>query len=392
MKDPAPQRPAVRILAACVLTASVAAQPAADPNCGRALGNGTPAPGRSLTQGGFAPCSRRGRLLGIVHTSMYERVGPPAPPWRVVGTQFQAARCGARELARTRAPTRRRAIQATRPYRSLVDLVPLRRSGLVDAPLIGRAGLRSLRHIQPTPRRPPGSGQHHLGGRHRLPPTANGLQPAWATRTGARRTPTTPANEPVKTSPDQIVDPNRWQPLLKPERQIVQKFPGPHWAWSSRSRWPRPPSSGPVEPPLLPFGENVYRKEGERDPPHQRRAVRPGWKCGFATYWGGRAGHRDAAPATGTCFAQFVSERDGHTLDQDVEVCVLRAWATRSMDSSNRGCGCASGSTITFGRSPPIHDLYSRKPVRAWPGALPRHVSASPRDLQTYIGTPPFAE
>jgi PAP2 superfamily len=123
----------------------------------------------------------------------------------------------------------------------------------------------------------------------------------------------TTAYAPVNT-PDRIVDPSRWQPLQLPNG-AVQRFSVPHWgqvrpfALSQGSQFRAPP------PPA--FGSDEHR--GEVDELLHFSASLDDRTKATAEYWSD--GPRSEQPPGHWCiFAQWVSKRDGNTLDEDVKL------------------------------------------------------------------------
>ncbi|OGF13299.1 MAG: hypothetical protein A2W00_00495 [Candidatus Eisenbacteria bacterium RBG_16_71_46] len=122
---------------------------------------------------------------------------------------------------------------------------------------------------------------------------------------------------PVNT-PDQINDPNRWQPLRFSDGLggfVVPGYVGPHWgnvipfALTSSSQFrPGPPASYPSGR-YKSQAEHVLHLNAHLD---DREKV-------IAEYWadGPRS---ELPPGHWTLFAEVVSDRDHHTFDQDVEL------------------------------------------------------------------------
>ncbi len=121
--------------------------------------------------------------------------------------------------------------------------------------------------------------------------------------------------------PDHINDPNRWQPLRFSDGQggfVVPGFVGPHWqnvvpfALESASQFrPGPPQRWPSLGYLAQSLEEIVFNATLND----RGKM-------IAEYWadGPRS---ELPPGHWTLFAEFVSRRDGHTFDQDVQMFFL---------------------------------------------------------------------
>jgi hypothetical protein len=114
--------------------------------------------------------------------------------------------------------------------------------------------------------------------------------------------------------PDHIVDPSRWQALRLPTGN-VQAFSVPHWgqvrpfALSSGSQFRAPP------PPA--FSSDEHR--GEVDELLHFSASLDDRTKAIAEYWSD--GPRSELPPGHWCiFAQWVSRRDGNSLDKDIKL------------------------------------------------------------------------
>jgi hypothetical protein len=198
---------------------------------------------------------------------------------------------------------------------------------------------------------------------------------------------------PVNT-PDQLNDPNRWQPLRVPNGQggyNVQKFLAPHW--------------GQVRPFGLASGSelrNVVAGMLKSYPDKhyvdqhsevlQISADLDGRKKTIAEYWADGPAS-ETPPGHWNLIAQYVSQRDSHDLDRDVKLyvvlnntlmdCAIAAWDVKRYYDTVRPI-----SAIRF--------LYAGKKVRAWggPGAGTRTIDGAtwhPYQPATFV-TPPFAE
>jgi hypothetical protein len=123
--------------------------------------------------------------------------------------------------------------------------------------------------------------------------------------------------QPVN-DPDHINDPNRWQPIRFSDGHggfVVPGYIGPFWglvtpfALSSSSQFQ------PGPPERYPHGEYIAQAEeilvinAHLD---DRQKM-------IAEYWADGP-HSELPPGHWTLFAEFVSRRDGHTFDQDVEM------------------------------------------------------------------------
>ena len=187
---------------------------------------------------------------------------------------------------------------------------------------------------------------------------------------------------PVNT-PDVLLDPNRWQPLVLPNGTI-QRFLVPHWAQVVPFALGSADQFRPAPPALYPHG--LYRKQA-LEILHLSAQLGDREKV-IAGYWAD--GPRTETPPGHWClFAQLVSRRDAHSLEQDTKLffalanglldASIAAWHVKREHDSVR--------PITA-----IRFLFGGRPIRAWAGPY-QGVQLIPGDQwQSYIGTPPFAE
>jgi hypothetical protein len=187
---------------------------------------------------------------------------------------------------------------------------------------------------------------------------------------------------PVNT-PDLIQDPNRWQPL-RAANGAVQAFLTPHWGLVTPFAIDRAEKLRPEDPPLLPG--NAYEREvaqilhlsGRLD--DRRKVIASYWADGPST---------ETPPGHWSLFAQFVSQRDAHTLEDDVKMffalgnalldASITVWDTKRFYDYIRPV-----SAIRF--------LYAGKPVLAWGGPFRGTERILGEQFQSYIPTPPFPE
>lgn len=193
-------------------------------------------------------------------------------------------------------------------------------------------------------------------------------------------------------TPDQINDPNRWQPLRVPTAQggeVVQSFIAPHWglvtpfALSSISQFPpeRRPRQGPSE---------RYKTEVDQilsysaDLTDTQKVIAEYWADGPAS---------ELPPGHWCLFAQFVSRRDGHGIDSDAYL--FFALTNAIFDASIASWGAKR----EFDYVRPVtavHYLYGGQQISAWagPGLGTRSIDGSewrPYQAATVV-TPPFPE
>jgi hypothetical protein len=185
---------------------------------------------------------------------------------------------------------------------------------------------------------------------------------------------------------DQLTDPGAWQPLRV--GGVVQRFATPHWAQVTPFALAHGAEFRPAAPARYPSGEYVKQVE---DILHVSAKLDDREKM-IAEYWSD--GPSSELPPGHWClFAEWVSRRDGHGIDEDAKMFFalgnavldagIAAWdAKRAYDSAR------PITTIRF--------LKAGKPVRAWGGpgrgtVLMRGEEWQPYQLPTFV-TPPFAE
>ena len=180
-----------------------------------------------------------------------------------------------------------------------------------------------------------------------------------------------------------LADPNRWQPLPTPDG-AGQHFLVPHWGlvapfaldngWELRPGGPR---RHPGRSFLLQAEELLTDSAGLDD---ETKSIAEYWADGPSS---------ETPPGHWSLFAQQVSARDGHDLDDDVKL--FFALASALMDA---GIACWDAKRTYDSVRPitAIHFLFARQEVTAWagPGKGTRRIRGE--DWQPYIATPPFPE
>lgn len=196
---------------------------------------------------------------------------------------------------------------------------------------------------------------------------------------------------PVNT-PDEIVDPNRWQPLRVSDGQggtVVQKYSAPHWglvtpfAITNLAKLIAPP------PALYPSKD--YKAQTKKAIKYsatlndERKMTAEYWADGPAS---------ELPPGHWCLVAQFVSQRDAMSLDDDVKMFFLVTNAT--LDA---GIGCWATKRYYDAARPitTVHYLYTGKTIRAWggPGQGTQDIDGSkwqPYGQPATVVSPPFAE
>jgi hypothetical protein len=319
----------------------------------------------------FAPMFAA-RALAITHTCMYDAWAAYDPV--AVGTRYSG---DLRRPAAEHTPANKERAVSYAAYRALVDLFPSQQAILFD-PLMASLGLDPADTSTDTAT-PTGIGNvaseavlefRHHDGSNQLGDLHPGRYSDW---TGY-----VPAN-----GPDEVADPNRWQPLRNPDG-TVQTFLAPHWGRVTPFALQTADELRPPPPPLFPHG--TYRKEANQilhfsaGLTDREKAITTYWADGPST---------ETPPGHWQLFAQLVSARDGHTLDQDVKM--FFALGNALLDASIAVWECKVHYDLIRPVSA-IRFLYAGKPIRAWAGPHQGTQLISGENFRSYIPTPPFAE
>jgi hypothetical protein len=186
---------------------------------------------------------------------------------------------------------------------------------------------------------------------------------------------------PVNTV-DVISDPNRWQPLATPTGS--QQFLTPHWGMVRPFALTSVEEVRPGPPPL--YSDGNYIKEANQIL-HFSATLDDRSKM-IAEYWADGPSSV-TPPGHWSLFAQAVSRRDAHGLDEDVKM--FFALGSALLDTSIAVWDCKRFFDFTRPVTA-IRFLYGGKPVRAWagPGLGIRLMDGN--QFRSYIPTPPFAE
>ncbi|HEV7863253.1 MAG TPA: vanadium-dependent haloperoxidase [Acidimicrobiia bacterium] len=188
--------------------------------------------------------------------------------------------------------------------------------------------------------------------------------------------------------PDQVADPDRWQPLRVPDGHgsgVVQKFLTPQWGrivpFAAGERDLLPADPGPAR-----SGSPV--RQAEVDDTVRLSAGLGDEEKVIAEYWADGPGS-ELPPGHWMRFAEFCSRRDALGIDSDVKLYFLLANAM--LDA-----GIATWDRkVHFDAIRPISLVrltYAGRPIRAWGGPYqgPREIDGS--QWRPYLPTPPFAE
>lgn len=311
------------------------------------------------------------RALAIIHTAMYDAWAAYDPI--AVGTQLGGSL--RRPAAEHTLANKEKAVSFA-AYRALVDLFPTEQA-LFDSlmaslgydPSDNSTDTSTASGIGNTASAAVLATRHHDGSNQ-----LGDLNPgAYSDYTGYR---------PVNT-PDKLSDPNRWQPLRQPNGQ-AQVFLVPHWGFVDPFAMTVGSQFRPKGPALFPAdryrkqAEDVLRLSGkltDRD-----KAIAEYWADGPAT---------ETPPGHWNLFAQQISRRDNHSLDDDVKL--FFALGNVLLDASI----AVWEAKVIFDYIRPvsaIRFLFKGQRVPAWGGPFQGTRLIDGANFQSYIGTPPFAE
>lgn len=321
------------------------------------------------------------RALAVLHTAMYDAWA--AYDASAVGTSLGDV---GRQPQGHRTPENMAIAISYAAYGALMDLFP-DQVHLLDAQMDYLGLERSLRRCDTDT--PQGVGTlaaeavvryRHGDGSNQLGDLHPGAYSDW---TGYR---------PINT-PDEIRDPNRWQPLRIPDGHggsVVQSFLGPQWGLVQPFAVAPASERRPSGPRRLPVDGFEYVQqchdllEYSADLNDELKVIAEYWALGPGT---------EAPPGRWFQFAQYVSRRDRHTLSADIVLffalggalldASILAWdAKRAFDSVR---------PITA-----IHHAFRGQKVRAWRGPYKGTGLIDGQDWQPYqeatVVTPPFPE
>lgn len=319
------------------------------------------------------------RGLAVLHTAEYDA-------WAAYDATALGTRLGAalRRPARERTLSNKEIAVSYAAYRALTDLFPSERAAFDDtmrtlgfdpapssAPRLSPIGIGNtaadavlaFRH---------GDGSNQLGDLH---------AGAYSDYTGY---------VPVNT-PSNIVDPNRWQPLLvtaQNGQSAAQVFTTPQWGRVVPFALPRGDSVRPGPPPA--YGS--AQRQSEIDELVSISAALDDRSKSIAEYW--MDGPNSELPPGHWCiFADFVGQRDHHGIDEDVKL--LFALSNAELDA---GIAVWDAKRV-YDSARPVTDIryrYAGKNIVAWagPGLGSRTIDGaawSPYQ-PSWVVTPPFAE
>ena len=195
---------------------------------------------------------------------------------------------------------------------------------------------------------------------------------------------------PVNT-PAQIVDPDRWQPLLvtlQNGQTVTQVFSTPQWGRVAAFALPAGDALRPAPPPAY----ATAQRQAEIDEVVQMSAALGDREKAIAEYW--MDGPNSELPPGHWCiFADYVGQRDHHGVDEDVKL--LFALANAELDA-----GIAVwDAKRAYDSARPITDIryrFAGAKITAWagPGKGAQQIDgvAWQPYQPSYVVTPPFAE
>jgi hypothetical protein len=312
------------------------------------------------------------RALAIVHTCTYDAWA--AYDQRALGTRLGGSL--RRPPAEWTAANKAEAISHA-AYRALVDLFPGQRELLFD-PMMARLGYAPAPAATGTT--PAGIGNTAcaavLGFRHR-----DGSNQLGDVNGGAPYSDYT-GYEPVNDA-RYLTDPNRWQPLLQPNGD-PQTFLAPHWGRVVPFALSAADQFMPPKPAL----DSTGRYQTQARELVQASAQLTDAQKVIASYWADGPA-TETPPGHWSLFARWVSARDGHGTDQDVQL--FFALGNALLDASIAVWDCKRAFDYIRPVSA-IRYLYGGQPVASWGGPYQGTQIIDGATWQSYLPTPPFAE
>ncbi|MBI1858060.1 MAG: phosphoesterase [Candidatus Melainabacteria bacterium] len=311
------------------------------------------------------------RVLAIVHTGIYDAWSAYDPI--AVSTTFGSS---------LRRPASEHTIQnkeeaiSFAAYRTLLDLLPSQKDIFDD--LMNELGF-DVAHTSLDVTTPSGIGNgvaeellelRHIDGSNQLGDLNEG---PYTDYTGY---------EPVN-SPEELTDPNRWQPLTL-AGDTVQKFLVPHWDMVTPFALETASQFRPKVPAEFP--SKAYKKQAIQIIKLSARLTDK--QKAIAEYWASVFDSGDLN-SNWSFLAQEVSRRDNNGLDEDVKMFFI---LTNAMHDASIASWDAKRFYDYVRPITAIQFLFSGKKIKAWggPGKGTRKINAG--DFEPYIFTPPFPE
>jgi hypothetical protein len=302
------------------------------------------------------------RALAIVHTCMYDAWA--AYDEKAIGTQLQGLM---RRPAAERTPANKEKSISYAAYRALTDVLSVDTDS-VYAPLMKQLGFDPGDNSTDI-ETPSGIGNvacatvlefRHHDKSNQLGDLAQGPYSDWTGYVAMNRPSSVPVQAPVS-------DPNRWQPLTYVNSTgdlVTQRFSGAQWGEVTPFAQSKDDEFRSL---LQPFGPAVYGSAAYQQQAEELVAISAGLtdrEKMISEYWSDGP-NSEQPPGHWTLFAQWVSARDHHTLDDDVKMFFaltnaifdagIASWeAKRTYDSVR---------PVTA-----ISVLFHGKKIRAWGG------------------------
>lgn len=332
------------------------------------------------------------RALAIVHTCMYDAW--VAYDEHAVGTQLGGAL--RRPASEQTAANKEKAISYA-AYRALVDVLPVDTNS-VYIPLMKQLSY-DPNDKSTDIETPSGIGNvacaavlefRHHDKSNQLGDLAQGAYSDWS----GYRPVNSPGTVPASTPFAKPLNPERWQPLTYTDsggNLVLQMFAGAQWCYVT----PFAMSSGDelrsvVEPGPFKYGTAGYQEQAE-----ELIAMSAGLtdqQKMIAEYWSDGPG-TDQPPGHWIRLAQWVSERDHHSLDDDVKMFFA---ISNSMFDASIAAWDAKRAYDSVRPVTAIPFLFRGKMIRAWGGPWKRSVEMDGSDWVPYqtatFPTPPFPD
>ena len=313
------------------------------------------------------------RALAVVHTAVFDAWAAYHPS--AIGVHW------ANSLRRPESERTAAAIDVAMSmaaYRALADLFPSQTAALFD-PLMAELALNPQDGTL-DPATPVGLGNlaaasvlafRHADGSNQLG-DKNGGAP-YSDYTGY-----SPVNPP-----GQLIDPNRWQPLLG-INGVAQTFVAPHWKLVRPFALTSADQFRPKEPALYPTHEYYREVEAVRllsaRLSDRDKVIAEYWADGPAT---------ETPPGHWSLLAQWVSRRDAHNAGDDAVM--FFALANSLLDVSIAVWDCK----VVYDYIRPVSAIrfvYAGQLIEAWGGPYQGTRMIRGEGFQSYIPTPPFPE
>ena len=330
------------------------------------------------------------RVLAVVHTCMYDAWA--AYDDRAVGTQLHDAL--RRPLAERTLANKERAITYA-AYRALADVLPADRAVVYD-PLMKQLGYDPSDHSTDI-ETPTGIGNvacsavlefRHHDQANQLGDLAQGAYSDWSGYS--------PVNKPTPVpARGAVADPNHWQPLVYVNATgdlVSQRFMVPHWCYVTPFALAK---GDELRESLKPFAPAAYGT-----PEYTRQAqelvdlsanLTDAQKT-VAEYWLDGP-NSEQPPGHWMLFAQWVSERDHHSLDDDVKMFFA---LSNSLFDAGIAAWDAKRAYDSVRPATAIPLVYKGQRIRAWGGPGKGTVEMDGSEWIPYqpaaFPTPPFPD